>query len=319
MDKSQVTVFIPTFNRLAWLKKAVASVLSQGDFVRLHVLDNASSDGTATWLNELAAADQRVQVTLRNQNVGGLQNFMDGFDSVKTPYLVPLADDDELFPGFLGAALSIAVGRTSLGAVVFQTVGESDGQVILISPETQGSGLLDVRAHLLSWARSGHYLSWSSVLWSTEAIRESHAAKELLLYGLPSDVWFQFRVFSAHPVYLVPEPGSRFNFHANQAWRRIGPSTMCEFGRIVTNIRRNLKRHGSFQDKEVHEIAANLSRHFCLLMEKVTASTRDADHFKDLLIGSACFVRHMYPVVGLRHFPFKAQLLRSMPPRKRRL
>jgi hypothetical protein len=141
----------------------------------------------------------------------------------------------------------------------------------------------------------------------------------MLIYGLPGDVWFQFKVFSERPVYLVPERGSRYNFHAGQAWREIGPSTMRDFGRIVANVRGHLKRHSSLRDKEVHEIAANLSRHFCLLMKKITESNPEAYNFKDLVTGSACFVRHMYPVVGLRHFPFKAQLLRSMPLRKRQL
>ena len=57
-----VSVGIPTFNRLIMLRRAVDSALSQ-DYPNLEVVisDNASTDGTQAWCEQLARRDSRVR------------------------------------------------------------------------------------------------------------------------------------------------------------------------------------------------------------------------------------------------------------------
>lgn len=316
MDKSQVTVFIPTFNRLARLKKAVASVLSQGDFLRLHVLDNASTDGTAEWLRVLKDSDDRVQITLREKNLGGYRNFLEGFQAVETPYVVPLADDDLLCQGFLEKALCIADSDPSLGAVVFQTIGVSNGETIMVSPNDGVSGHLPIGAHLQAWARRGHYLSWSSILWSTKAVWSTNAHREMVRYGLPGDAWFQFRVFCAAPVHLVMEPGSQFNFHGSQAWRSIGPKTLRDFGAMATGMQRHLVANGIFDKNESRKAVANLCGHWCALIETICKTPSSAYGASDVIAGMLFYLWHMAPIVGLRNFPFKPIIEKYNAPTK---
>src|SRR5687768_1203904 len=70
----RVTICVPTYNRSAYLRESVASVLSQefSDFEVL-ICDDASTDETPAVIRELCASDPRVSHTRHTQNVGSAQ------------------------------------------------------------------------------------------------------------------------------------------------------------------------------------------------------------------------------------------------------
>jgi len=251
---SQVTVFIPTFNRLALLKRAVESVLSQGDGVRLHILDNASNDGTRAWLEKLASQHPCITVTSRKENIGALANFVEGFNAVKTPFCLPLADDDALIPDFLPEAVKIAETDSHLGAVVFQTETWRNGKLKHKSPSDPSSGKYEPLEHLPMWAASGHYFSWSSILWSSKAIKSLNLMEQLERFGSASDVWFQFRIFLQYPVFLVPKSGSIFNQHDTQCSRRSPVTAYKELGAMNHELKRCLTSSRLFDEDKVDEM-----------------------------------------------------------------
>ena len=55
------TVIIPTYNRIKYLKQSIESVRAQ-TFKNwfLHVVDNSSTDGTESYLNDLIKKDNRI-------------------------------------------------------------------------------------------------------------------------------------------------------------------------------------------------------------------------------------------------------------------
>lgn len=60
-DKTTVAVLLATFNGLRWLPEQVNSILGQsGVNVRLFISDDLSTDGTFSWLQDLASQDSRV-------------------------------------------------------------------------------------------------------------------------------------------------------------------------------------------------------------------------------------------------------------------
>lgn len=304
MKQPRITVFIPTFNRLPLLKRAVASVLSQGEFIRLHILDNASSDGTADWLSELAKADGRVQITIRSKNVGALQNFVEGFDSVQTPYLVPLADDDELCSGFLQAALTIAQEHNSVGGVVFQTSCRNQDGEFALSPESMPHGKLTPREHLTYWAENGPYISWSSVLWVTKVVQSSQSVSRLLEFGLPSDVWFQFANFLSADVFLVARAGAAFNFHDGQAWRDISLLSLPQYYLLTDAIKQKLQETNILDVSLQNLLLTKLIITFNQLISQQNAEKSvevTSEQLSDLL---RLYLVHSFPHVGLKVFPF---------------
>jgi glycosyltransferase involved in cell wall biosynthesis len=305
MDNALVTVFIPTCNRLPWLQRAVASVLSQGDFVRLHVLDNASPDGTAEWLRELAVHDVRVRLTLRVQDVGGLKNFSDGFHSVETPYLVPLSDDDELAPGFLASALKIAEADKELGAVVFTTEVRKDGKTVKFSPPpgTQ-EGRVEPSEHLLRWAEHGHYIAWSSILWRKDPIFSFASAATFQKFQNISDLWIQFLVFLEVPVVVCNQAGSIFNKHDSQTSQKIGPHTVMEFSLMVREMSLRLHQTNTLDQTQKEKFLKNISLFFNnILYHRSHVGAWDVGE-KKLCEWIENYIKYLFPHAGFSKFPF---------------
>ena len=90
-----VSVYIPTFNRLSLLKRAVDSVLCQTlENVELIVVDDGSTDGTVKFMEELAGKDSRV-VFLRNKsNSGACYSRNKAILAAKGKFVTGLDDDD---------------------------------------------------------------------------------------------------------------------------------------------------------------------------------------------------------------------------------
>jgi len=302
-DAAQVTVFIPTFNRLRELQRAVASVRRQGDIVHLHVLDNASTDGTSEWLKELAHEMSSLELTLREKNEGALRSFAEGFDRVRTPYVVPLADDDELAPGFLEAALRIAGEQADLGAVVFTTESRRDGETLERSPADAKPGRREPAEHLLEWAQRGHYVSWSSLLWRTDLLARIEPALQLQRFGMISDVWMQFLVFSAHPVFVQDQLGSVFHIHAGQWSRQIGPDSIAVLGQMLQGMERLLLESRVLGLEQQRRFLSNVCLHFNAMIghqcEHIPTVPEDAELRKWLDL----YLEFIYPHAGFARFP----------------
>ena len=310
MPSQQVTVFIPTFNRLELLKTAVESVLSQGAAVWLHVLDNASTDGTAVWLRQLKEENNNVAITIRDKNIGSIANYIDAFSKVDTPYLVPLADDDTLLPGFLEEALRLAERHPQVGAVVFQAEIRTNGRCQWKSPMTPIEGVADPREHLPRWMADGHYVSWSAILWSTAAVRSITPAETFKKFDLASDVWFEFRVFLRYPVYLVRKCGATFNLSPNQASSVMGASVqaMSWFADMAVAMREELLASRLYPEARVRELMQSQlvywNKH--VLSRELPSVVYD-DHTIEQLL--AIYMERYFPICGFAAFPLANVLL----------
>lgn len=212
-----ITVAIPTYNREKWLRAAVASVLEEERVpILLHILDNASSDGTQDYVKQLTERDCRVKYTRWEKNLGGLMNSFLSIREVVTEFFVPLADDDSLLPGFLFEAYQIMTAQPDLGAVIFQTQHMlSDGRIIAVNPTNErAEGRFECAAHLTDWMADGHY-QWSSVLWNSAVLKTVGYPR--LEIGLPNDLDFQAQAFCRFPVVRIAKPGAIFRLHSEQA------------------------------------------------------------------------------------------------------
>lgn len=92
-----ITILVPTYNRQKTLERAINSLLNQtySDII-IRIIDNASTDNTENYVNELMLLDSRVQYIRHEINIGVLRNYQFAIDSVDTEYFGFLADDDEL-------------------------------------------------------------------------------------------------------------------------------------------------------------------------------------------------------------------------------
>ncbi|MFJ7203095.1 glycosyltransferase family 2 protein [Streptomyces sp. NPDC098789] len=97
----RVSVVVIAYNDAALVGEAVASALAQGPVVgEVIAVDDASGDGTAKVLDELAAVHPRLKVVHRTENSGGCGTPRnDGIALASQPYVLFLDSDDVLPPG----------------------------------------------------------------------------------------------------------------------------------------------------------------------------------------------------------------------------
>ncbi|MEU7555667.1 glycosyltransferase family 2 protein [Streptomyces sp. NPDC044571] len=105
-----VSVVVIAYNDAVLVGEAVASALAQGPAVaEVIAVNDASADGTARVLDELAAVHPRLKVVHRAENSGGCGTPRnDGIAAATSPYVLFLDSDDVLPPGAVDALLRAA-------------------------------------------------------------------------------------------------------------------------------------------------------------------------------------------------------------------
>jgi glycosyltransferase involved in cell wall biosynthesis len=94
-----VTVYIPTYNRIEMLKKAVDSVLNQ-TYTNLEVIivDDCSPDNTLEYLAEISKIDSRVRYFQNEKNSGACVSRNKAIKEAKGCFITGLDDDDCFLP-----------------------------------------------------------------------------------------------------------------------------------------------------------------------------------------------------------------------------
>lgn len=107
------TIAIPTYNRAAFLKEALASASAQTfqDF-EICVSDNASTDDTEAVMR--AQNSPRIRYFRQPENLGAGGNFNFLVNQAKGRYFVVHQDDDLLHPEFLARCHAAVAARTDI-------------------------------------------------------------------------------------------------------------------------------------------------------------------------------------------------------------
>lgn len=94
---SLVTVYIPTFNRVELLKRAVDSVLQQTyKDIEIIIVDDSSTDDTPLYLERLVAEDSRVKYFIKPERSGACVSRNIAIENA-TGYFITGLDDDDYF------------------------------------------------------------------------------------------------------------------------------------------------------------------------------------------------------------------------------
>ncbi len=143
MSRELVSVILPTYNRSWGLRLAMRSVLAQEheDF-ELLVVDDASPDDTPRVVAEVT--DSRLRYVRQPTNVGMTRNWGHGVSLARGEYLVFLADDDQLGPGFLSRRVAALRGHPSR-VVAFSDyeVRDREGALLRVHHTGLPEGVLD--------------------------------------------------------------------------------------------------------------------------------------------------------------------------------
>lgn len=114
--RNKVTIFVVTYNRVEYLKKAIDSILKQTykDFI-LYVLDNCSNDGTQEYIASIK--DDRLNYVRHSKNIGAHGNFSYAFDNCGGDYFAIFHDDDILHEKLLEEEVSYLDNHSDCMAV----------------------------------------------------------------------------------------------------------------------------------------------------------------------------------------------------------
>lgn len=107
VNPEELTVVLPTFNRLHFLEHSIKSLSAQTvKNFNVLILDDHSNDGTTEYLKNLASISFQIKLVLRDQNIGPFQNLLDGIKRVQTKFITFLSDDNTYLSNCLEKLLS---------------------------------------------------------------------------------------------------------------------------------------------------------------------------------------------------------------------
>ncbi|HEY9868074.1 MAG TPA: glycosyltransferase family A protein [Candidatus Obscuribacterales bacterium] len=141
MNEPLVSILLPTHARFrsGYLQRAIDSVLNQTyQNWELLVADDASTDGTAEYVQRLAAADPRIQHVRFDRNVGlPACTLAHAFLRSRGDYLAFIFDDSMFLPNHIATLLDGLLSEPGLGMVYGQTLMHfPSGTDLLGSPAT---------------------------------------------------------------------------------------------------------------------------------------------------------------------------------------
>ncbi|NNE88054.1 MAG: glycosyltransferase [Silicimonas sp.] len=115
MSVPAISVIMAVHNGQPYLEDCVASVLSQSvaDFEFI-VIDDASSDGSTTVLEALAARDNRIKLTRNANNIGLTRSLNVGLEQARGEYIARIDADDLCRPKRLEAQLEAMLSDPDL-------------------------------------------------------------------------------------------------------------------------------------------------------------------------------------------------------------
>lgn len=140
--KALISVVVPAYNAEDFVERILASVLGQShDNIEIVVVDDGSTDQTASIVKRLAADDKRIRlVQQENSGVAAARNA--GIRASRGTYIAPLDADDLWHPSKLEKQLGAFSGKNSdLGLVytLYRTI-DADDMVINSSARHRAEG-----------------------------------------------------------------------------------------------------------------------------------------------------------------------------------
>lgn len=104
-----VSIALVTYNQASFLPESVAAVLAQ-DYAKFELIiaDDASTDGTAAYLDQLEnRGDPRIRILRTERNRGVTRNHQAALNACRGKYISWMAGDDLMLPGKINAQVAM--------------------------------------------------------------------------------------------------------------------------------------------------------------------------------------------------------------------
>lgn len=268
---SSVTVIMPAYNAQQHIRQSLQSVLATSGVTELVVVNDQSTDGTASIVNEFIGNDGRVKM-VEGPSRGISAAFNAGLMAASSAFVCRCDADDLLIPDRFEVQLKMLKETPELIAVsgAFLTISDKN---VVISKLASGEGSLDVTNRLLRGDSITHFCTW---LTSRAALLEINGAREW--FETAEDLDLQFRLAGVGRVWHDPKEVYSYRIH----------------GDSITHSQATVRR--TFYESCSREFAQQRqSRGSDLLMEGQAPTvpedggeaTQASDHVFNLFVGKA--------------------------------
>jgi glycosyltransferase involved in cell wall biosynthesis len=224
-----ISVAIATYNRRAMVRQAIEAALAQSrPPEEIVVSDDASTDGTAATLDEIASRDSRVRVLRQRTNSGGVGNWNAAMRASTGEYLAWCSDDDRFTRQHLADSVGYLERHPEIAMVHSSFFDSFEGA---------GERALNARRLRSAWPiviGSGHllrymmrYYNWpfhpSTIVMRREVWKQTGEFDPQ--YALADTDWF-VRAAAVTRIALLPRHGAINRRHRGNWSNRVGSAAM---------------------------------------------------------------------------------------------
>lgn len=196
----RVTVLMPVYNGMRYLREAVDSVFAQtlADFEFL-IIDDASTDDTPAYLRSLT--DPRVRVVTNDVNLGQTATLNKGLSLARGAFIARLDQDDVCLPERLERQLAVHDARpdVALSCTWEYTIDSLGRRRRIWRADIANYG------ELLGTLAVGKVPVWHpSVMFATEAVRAVGGYDESIVLAEDYDLWLKLALARHNAAVVSP-------------------------------------------------------------------------------------------------------------------
>jgi len=207
----KVTVLMPVYNGVPYLRDAIDSILSQtfGDFEFL-IIDDASTDQSVALIQSYK--DARIRLVQNETNLGQVCSQNKGLRLARGTYIARLDQDDSSLPTRLDRQVAVLDSELSVAVVgTWMYSLDSTGDATYV---WQGR-VADRADYLFSILTDALPLYHPSVMFRRDAVMQVQGYDESLPYCEDQDLWRRLAL-AGFDARVIAEPLSRYRVHGGQ-------------------------------------------------------------------------------------------------------
>lgn len=252
-----VSVCIPVFNGRQYLGETIASALAQDcPATEIIVQDNASTDGTWEYLQQLALVHPSLSVQRNPETVDMASNWNIALGRARGDYLMLLSADDLLEPGFISTCLQTMTEQQVAAVTVNHYFLRGADKTVRQMPLPAG------RYENFTGAVLRHNpFSINFTLFSRSAVQRLGGSGKVFarLLTCDLDLWLRLGL-SGMPLYYCSEPLASYRQHGGNLSVRRSRTMVRHVQIALLRNRRGLRTAcaGAYRRKLVYFIAKAL-------------------------------------------------------------
>lgn len=205
-----VAIGLPVYNGERYLRQAIESILGQSwaDW-RLHVSDNASTDGTWCIVQEFCSRDPRITATRLLGNIGAAANFHRVLEGADCDFFCWFSHDDVWGPLFLETCMGLLEDPSCGFAFTNIEQIAADGSVLRNDLRLQDLSHPDHAARIARYLQAPEIMGKANLIYSVfrrDVLDAGMHRTRRMLRGDPwgGDMIFNYALILHHPFRVSP-------------------------------------------------------------------------------------------------------------------